>query len=72
MRVEVDASKCQGHTLCAMAAPEVFHLREEDGHAEVPQPEVAPEHEEAVRRAARGCPEGAIVVTEDPPGGAQP
>lgn len=62
MRVRVDPDVCQGHTLCTLAAPEVFLLREEDGHAYVPTEEVDPEREEAVRRAAAGCPEGAITV----------
>jgi ferredoxin len=62
MKVRVDADKCQGHTLCAMAAPEVFVLSEVDGHASVRHPEVAPEHELAVREAAGTCPEQAIVI----------
>jgi ferredoxin len=67
MRVEVDPTKCQGHTLCAMAATEVFHLREEDGHAEVGDGPVPPELEDAVRRAVIGCPEGAISISEGTP-----
>ena len=35
MRVVVNAEVCQGHTLCNMVAPDIFHLREEDGHAVV-------------------------------------
>ena len=35
LRVAVDADLCQGHTLCNFAAPDVFHLRDEDGHAYV-------------------------------------
>ena len=35
MRVRVLEDVCQGHTLCAMSAPEIFDLREEDGHAVV-------------------------------------
>jgi ferredoxin len=62
MQVWVDAERCQGHTLCAASAPAVFSLREEDGHAEVANPDVPPELEEAVRRAELGCPESAIVI----------
>lgn len=62
MRVRVLDDVCQGHTLCAIAAPAVFELREEDGHAFVTTAEVPPEHEEAVDRAAAGCPERAIVL----------
>jgi ferredoxin len=66
MNVVIDPSRCQGHTLCAMAAPEVFVLSDDDGHASV-TPEVArdgvPEQwRTAVRTAAAGCPESAIVL----------
>jgi ferredoxin len=64
MRVRVIAEVCQGHTLCAGIAPEVFSLREEDGHAEVRADEVPAGLEDKARRAALGCPEGAIVVEE--------
>jgi ferredoxin len=65
MRVRVDANRCQGHTLCNATAPEVFHLREEDGHSYVESEEVPAELEEKVRRAARACPEEAIVVVDE-------
>ena len=64
MRVRVDEGKCQGHTLCAMSAPQVFSLREEDGHSYVASEEVAPEQEANVRNAAASCPEQAIVILE--------
>jgi ferredoxin len=62
MNVYVDESLCQGHTLCAMAAPAVFGLRDEDGHSYVMVTEFTPEVIEAARRAASTCPEQAIVV----------
>ncbi len=62
MRVRVDPDVCQGHTLCALAAPEVFLLREEDGHSYVVGEEVPPSMEEAVRKAVATCPEGAISI----------
>ena len=34
-RAVVDPELCQGHTLCNMVAPDIFHLREEDGHSYV-------------------------------------
>jgi ferredoxin len=64
MRVRVDPNKCQGHTLCNRVAPEIFRLREEDGHAEVVMGEVPRELEEKARKAVRGCPEEAISVEE--------
>lgn len=62
MRVRVLDDVCQGHTLCAMTAPEVFRLREEDGHAVVMFEEVPDQYADAVERAALGCPERAIVI----------
>jgi len=62
VRVTVDEQKCQGHTLCAMSAPEVFSLREEDGHSYVADENVAPGQEASARNAAASCPERAIVI----------
>ena len=64
MRVYVDEDVCQGHTLCWMAAPEVFELREEDGHSSVKVTEFTPEVIAAARRAALTCPEQAIRIEE--------
>ena len=64
MRVRVDEDRCQGHTLCNFAAPEVFHLRDEDGHSYVTDELVPPELEEKVHNAAATCPEQAIIITD--------
>ena len=64
MNVQVDPDRCQGHTLCNMAAPDVFHLRDEDGHAYVAVTEFTPEIIEAAKRAAATGPEQAITVVE--------
>lgn len=64
MKVIVDASRCQGHTVCNMIAPEVFELSDEDGHAFVQIDIVPAELEAKVRRAAANCPERAVLVTE--------
>jgi ferredoxin len=63
MKVHVDPELCQGHTLCAMTAPELFGLRDEDGHAYAVESEVPPELEGKARDAARSCPEQAIVLS---------
>jgi ferredoxin len=65
LKVMVDAEVCQGHTLCNMVAPDVFHLRDEDGHAYVEPSEIPAELEAVVRRASLNCPEFAIRVVED-------
>jgi len=64
VRVRVDEAICQGHTLCALAAPEVFHLRDEDGHAFVALSELTAAQEAMARKAAAGCPERAIIIEE--------
>jgi ferredoxin len=64
VRVYVNADLCQGHTLCNMVAPEVFHLRESDGHAFVAVTVFDDNVMAAGRRAAATCPEQAIVVED--------
>jgi ferredoxin len=63
-RAIVDPEVCQGHTLCNFAAPDVFHLRDEDGHAYVVVDELTPEQLPLARQAELGCPERAITVEE--------
>lgn len=66
MKVSVHAKVCQGHTSCNMNAPEIFGLRDDDGHAEVLLNPV-PEHlRAAAELAVDSCPERAITIdTED-------
>ncbi len=60
MKVHVEQARCQGHTLCAMIAPEVFELDDVDGHAHAIDEQVPGELRRQVREAARSCPEQAI------------
>jgi ferredoxin len=62
VKVRVEGSVCQGHTLCAMTAPDLFALREEDGHAQVVSEDVPADGEGLAREAARSCPEQAIAL----------
>ena len=62
MRVRVQQDRCQGHTLCALTAPEIFQLSAEDGHAYVLTELVAADLEDKARQAASTCPEQAISV----------
>lgn len=63
MKVRVDPERCQGHTLCAMRAPDVFQLSEVDGHSSAVSEEVPADQEEAAMEAAMSCPERAITVS---------
>lgn len=65
MRVRVDPDVCQGHGVCHMSAPELFHLRDEDGQAYVESEEVPAGLEDAARRGEESCPERAITVWVD-------
>lgn len=62
MKVWVDRDKCQGHTLCAMIAPDSFELDDVDGHASAVNEIVPDDQQDAVREAAQSCPEQAIII----------
>ena len=64
MKVWVDPERCQGHTLCAMIAPDVFELSDVDGSASAVSEFVPPDQEDLVREAAGSCPEQAIVIDD--------
>ena len=64
MKVFVDSTRCQGHTLCSMIAPDSFELSDIDGTASPVHEVVPPDQEDAVREAAHSCPEQAITVEE--------
>ena len=65
MKVRVDPERCQGHTLCAMIAPDVFSLDEVDGHSTaIIDGDIPADLQEKVREAVRSCPEQAISFLE--------
>jgi len=65
VKVWVDPERCQGHTLCAMIAPESFQLSDIDGTSSAIDEVVPVDREDQVREAARSCPEQAIMITDD-------
>ncbi len=62
MKLSVDAEKCQGHTLCAMTAPQLFELSPIDGHSTAIMETVPAELHALAREAVGTCPEQAIIV----------
>ena len=62
MNVRVDQARCQGHTLCAMIAPEHFELDDVDGHARAINPTADTSEDGLVHEAVRSCPEQAIRI----------
>jgi ferredoxin len=63
MRIRVDPEKCQGHTLCAMRAPDLFELSDVDGHSSATVTDVPAELQDDAREAADSCPEQAMVIS---------
>ena len=64
MRVKIDYDLCMGDRNCSKVCPEVFQYDEAKMISRVLLDEV-PEHlESVVRKAARECAPGAIIVTE--------
>ena len=55
---QIDESACLGHGDCVHVAPEAFIL--EGDVAE----QVAPSSDEQLRKAARACPAGAIILID--------
>lgn len=64
MKIIVKTDLCQGHAMCAYKSPEVYVLNEH-GYNDMQPFDVKPGQEEAARRGAAACPEGAIEVVED-------
>jgi ferredoxin len=65
MRVVVDADLCEGHGKCALSAPEVFVVGDDD-RSHVRRDDVEPGLHEKVERAIRLCPRQAIRWAEEP------
>jgi ferredoxin len=60
--VNVDWNRCEGHGLCAEAAPEVFHL-DDDGELHVMVEDVPEESVRQVETAVGRCPLAALNLT---------
>jgi ferredoxin len=63
MRARIDGLKCQGQGRCYGIAP-AFFTPDDIGQGLVENPDVPPELEATVRRAAAACPERAITIEE--------
>jgi ferredoxin len=61
MKATVDATRCHGHQMCAIASPEVFGS-DEYGNAVVLLDSVPADLEARTRRAEANCPERAITL----------
>lgn len=59
LKVIVDYRLCEANALCMDAAPEVFSV-DDDEKLHVLQEHPSPSQREAVERAVRACPKGAL------------
>jgi ferredoxin len=66
MRVRIDPERCQGHGMCNMVCPEVFHYDDQGFGYVVPEYERVPEWlADGVRLAEIQCPERAVIIVDD-------
>lgn len=65
MRITIDFDRCEGHGLCALAAPEVFWLDDDGSTQYVAEPGEA--ERDNVVRAVQDCPARAIQLQQDQP-----
>ena len=63
MRIKVDFDLCQGHANCMGEAPDVFRV-DDKGFLEVLQEEPPEAHREAVEKAVKYCPTGALSLED--------
>lgn len=62
MKVSIEQDKCIGAGQCALAAPEVFDQRDEDGTVVLLTPSAPAGTEDGVRHAVAVCPAQAIHI----------
>ncbi|MFW0793885.1 ferredoxin [Gordonia sp. CPCC 205515] len=63
LRVDVDTQLCEGHGLCALLAPDVFDVGDDDVAVWNAHP--AEETRAEVRAAVSACPRQAITLEDD-------
>lgn len=64
MKIKVNGEACVGQGMCALCAPQLFKLSEDDGKSIVIREDVPPELEDQARQAVQNCPEQAIQLIE--------
>ncbi|XVQ15032.1 ferredoxin [Spirillospora sp. CA-255316] len=64
MEIKADQDRCVGAGQCALAAPEVFDQREDDGIVEVLDRRPPRSRWKAAREAEALCPAAAIAISD--------
>lgn len=65
MRIEADQTKCQGHGLCRMSAPDVYDTDDEGQVVLRYEGDVPAELEDAAALGVESCPELALTIVDD-------
>ncbi|HEY2057340.1 MAG TPA: ferredoxin [Amycolatopsis sp.] len=64
-RIVIDADRCQGHARCAVRAPELFDVDDDQGKSFALTENVPPELSDAAAEAVETCPERAISLHDE-------
>lgn len=65
MRVVADLTKCQGHGLCRMSAPDVYGATEDEGQVIVKfEGDIPEELEDGAALGVESCPEFALSIED--------
>ena len=65
LKVQVDATRCQGHNRCYAIAPELFEIDDYGNSHAKGDGTVPPALEEKARLAVKNCPEHAVRLSQE-------
>ncbi|GAA3522731.1 ferredoxin [Amycolatopsis ultiminotia] len=65
IRIAIDSDRCQGHARCAVRAPELFDVDDDQGKSIALVDTVPPGLREAADEAVETCPERAISLHDE-------
>ncbi|MGH3633730.1 MAG: ferredoxin [Mycobacterium sp.] len=63
VHVEINRAACEGHGLCAQAAPEIYEL-DDDGYARLRVAEISESQHAGAEEGARACPVVALTIRQ--------
>jgi ferredoxin len=65
-QVRIDRRKCLAYGVCAMTAPDLFELPEDEDVAQLVRQPQTPREWQSAHEAAAGCPASAIAIEDEP------
>jgi ferredoxin len=64
LKLSIDSDRCQGHQMCAIAAPELFGSDDIGNATILIEGDIPAELEAKARRAQGNCPEHAVIIED--------